>query len=113
MSLHTEPWIASVLESESMRESSVNANGLRFYTPDLVNGEAETAYERLEGSGKPSCLSIAEDEMEGLYMLTPDGVHAIADVDTTALEQVERDIKRVRAKRKPNCHHTNSDGNRE
>jgi len=45
MGLHSEPWIGVVLDDERMRECSTVVHGLRFYTPDVINGEAHSAFE--------------------------------------------------------------------
>lgn len=79
MRLHCEPWMAAVLESESMRECSCVVYGLRFYVPDPMNGQARAAYEWAEASGRDLDLSVVDDEPEGLYLRTPAGVQSYAD----------------------------------
>ena len=82
-----------------MRDCSSVINGLRFYTPDLCNGEALTAYEQGEQARSIDVVDVIPDEPDGVYVLTPDGEHALADLDLTKLAQVEADLKQVRAAR--------------
>lgn len=96
MGLPFEPWISAVLESESMSESSVNVSGLQFYVPDALDGDAQTAYERLEGSGNAFCVSVVPPSRDGAYALTPGGEQLLADLDLSELGRVERDLKKHR-----------------
>lgn len=91
-----------LLESDSIRGCSAVVHGLRFYTPDVYNESAKTACERWETDGGLIGIDEVLAREDGVYVLTPSGEHALADLDVSGLEQVERDLKRI-----------NSDGNRE
>jgi hypothetical protein len=62
-----------------MRECSRVVNGLRFYVPDPMDGNALTAYEWSERSDSERDLSVVADEPDGVYLLTPAGELAVAD----------------------------------
>lgn len=94
--LHCEPWIAQVLESDSMRECCTNISGLRFYTPGSLPTEAMSAYERFEATGAGGEISVTPDERDGLYLITPAGEVAIEKLDVGPLHDVEYYLKRHR-----------------
>ncbi len=96
MGLHCEPWIASVLESESMCACRSVVNGLSFYTPGTLPGEVLTAYERREGLDGPTSLSTCTPPDVGVYALTAAGEVELADLDVKPLLKVELDLKRAR-----------------
>lgn len=96
MGLHSEPWIASVLESDAMRECTININGLRFYTPGSLPAEAMSAYERFEAAGAGGEISVTDDDPNGLYLITPAGEVAIENLDVGPLHDVEYYLKRHR-----------------
>ena len=100
MGLHSEPWIDAVLGGDAMRESSTVVNGLRFYTPDIINDEACTAYERAEAIAGDLTLTVVPPGQAGVFVLTPSGEHGLADLDVSGLEQIERDTKRLRERRR-------------
>lgn len=100
MGLHTEPWIAAVLEGEPMRDCKTVLHGLTFYTPALPASQVQTAYEWYEQSEGTKWISETEDQEDGLYVLTPDGEHLLTELNTKDLLQVETDLKRARARRK-------------
>lgn len=79
MGLHSEPWIASVLESESMRACRTVVNGLSFYVPDSSLAAVKSAYEIYEELPGEKCLSVVAGQSDDLYVLTPAGEQAIAD----------------------------------
>lgn len=93
MKLHFQPWITAVLEGDAMRECSAVVNGLRFYTPGLVNGEAQTAYEQAEASGNAICVSIIEEEPDDVYVLTPNGEQSLVEVFKPLPVRTEADMR--------------------
>ncbi len=97
MGLHCEPWIGAVLGGDAMRECSIVVNGLRFYTPDVINGEAYTAYERCEALAGNRTLTVIPPSCDGAFALTPAGESLLTDLDVSAMEQTEQDLKRVRS----------------
>lgn len=101
MGLHCEPWIGAVLGGDSMCECSRVVNGLRFYTPDVCNDDAKTAYEQYEQIEGRKVLELAAPERDGVYVLTPSGEHLLADLDVGELLQVESDLKRFRNRKVP------------
>jgi len=94
--LHAVGWIGSVLGSDTIGECSTVVNGLRFYTPDLVNNEAKTAYEWAEDARNPMVVDVVDGVHYGAYGLTPSGEQLLADLDVSELQAVESDLKRVR-----------------
>lgn len=79
MGLHLEPWIAAVLEGESMRECRTVVNGLSFYAPDLSLAAVKSAYEMFEDMPVEKRLSEVAAQLDGLFVLTPAGTVGIAD----------------------------------
>ena len=96
MRLHCEPWIGAVLGNDTMLECCSVVNGLHFYTPDVVNNEALTAFENCQQITDRMPLSVVEPRTEPLYLVTPAGEAAVADCDVTALLKTEAGLKRVR-----------------
>ncbi|KKM78614.1 hypothetical protein LCGC14_1358170 [marine sediment metagenome] len=101
MGLHLEPWIATVLEGESMQECRTVAKGLSFYTPELPWSAAKSAYEWYEETMGEKCLSETTDEPDGLYLQLPGGLAPIAELDMTGLRELEEDMQRIRHSRSP------------
>jgi hypothetical protein len=97
MRLHCEPWIGAVLGSDAMRDCSRVVNGLRFYVPDPLDGNALTAYERSERDESERDLSLVRHGPNGVYALTPSGEHELAGLDVSELTETEATLKRVRS----------------
>lgn len=117
--LHFTPCITYVLGRDEMCSCTTIVNGLRFYTPEPVSGKFLTAYEWYEqlladedasggrglAPGRPAStppvlrmpLPVVDDEPDGVYAITPSGEQLLADLDVSALLEVERDLKRVRS----------------
>lgn len=106
--LNRQVHIAWIVQQDAMWQCSTILNGIRFYTPETIGGKALSAYEWYERAVAernpddvnsepiPDLPEGTQDE-HGVYALTPSGEHAIADLDTSDLEQVERDLKSVRS----------------
>jgi len=78
-----------------MRERSSVVNGLSFYTPDVVNGEAMTAYAHCIEITDSHYASVVDDEPDGVYVLTPAGEQELSSLDLKPLMQTEQEIKAV------------------
>ena len=100
--LHKQSHIAFIMTTDRMYACSTIVNGVRFYTPAAIAGKILTAYEWYETSELEVDLPVVPPGREGVFALTPSGEHLLADLDTTELQQVERDLR-----------HVNSDGGRE
>ncbi len=95
MGIHASPWIGTVLGGDAIAECCTVKHGLRFYTPGVVNGEALTAYDRAEALGTAMTLEAVEAVQVGAFALTPSGEQALADLDVSAMQKTEREIKRI------------------
>ncbi len=96
-----------------MRDCSSVVNGLKFYTPDVVNGEAKTAYELAEALGTAMTLSHVEDVQAGVYLLTPNGERAIEDIRAAENPAELLDSPDAPRYQPEALRHTNSIGNPE
>ena len=94
MGLHTQPWIGAVLGDERMRECSSVYHGLRFYTPDLTNGEASTAYEQCEKLCAAAACSVVLGTADDYYQVADDGHDALARMGKSAPMRTEADMRR-------------------
>ena len=68
MGLHCEPWIGVVLGDERLLQCSTVVSGLRFYTPDVVGGEARTAFENAMTFRDVLPISIVEPRHPDMFV---------------------------------------------
>ena len=92
MGLHCEPWIGVVLGDERMLQCSSVVNGLRFYTPDVVGGEAHSAFENAMTFRDELPISIVEPWHPNTFEVTPTGSRELAKIGKVPPMRSERDM---------------------
>lgn len=94
MRLHCEPWIGVVLGNEPMLERCSVVNGLHFYTPDVVNNEALTAFENCRRITDSMPIAIVDDYDDRRVELTPTGSVELARMGKSPPMRTEADMRR-------------------
>lgn len=92
MGLHCEPWIGVVLGDERMLQCSSVVNGLRFYTPDIVGGEAQSAFENAMTFRDNPPISTIDPWHPDTFEVTPAGSCELAKMGKIPPMRTEQEM---------------------
>ena len=92
MGLHREPWMGIVLGDERLLQCSTVISGLRFYTPDVVGGEARSAFENAMTFRDELPISIVEPWHPDTFEVTSTGSWELAKRGKLPPMRTEQDM---------------------